>query len=297
MKAAIGGRHRLCHITGVSPPPCSTEPTYPEWEERTLCFFSWIIQNIKANLIGNVATYSSAKALWNALKVTYGDRGNVLQIYDLLVKASELIHEEMPLEHYFNMLQGIWQAIDRQHPNPMKCDLDIVVYNKEWQETRLFQFLAGLRYDTVRRDILKEETLPSVKKAYAQVRREAANIGILNQSTIGETHNGSGLSVKTRTTTSEIGEAHAAKGGKRYRSKDTQQGDRAKQSEERNKLRCSHCGMRRHTKETCFKLVGYPPLVGGQTQENHRIRKIGHRCGEPGSHCRQRGQQLSNQRK
>lgn len=34
--------------------------------------------------------------------------------------------------------------------------------------------------------------------------------------------------------------------------------DQVKQSEELNKLWCSHCGMSHHTKETRFKLVGYP---------------------------------------
>lgn len=60
--------------------------------------------------------YPSAKALWNTLEVTYGVGGDALQTYDLHVKASEPMRRYMPLEQYFNTLQRIWQATDKQHP-------------------------------------------------------------------------------------------------------------------------------------------------------------------------------------
>lgn len=148
----------------------------------------------------------------------------------------------------------------------MKCESYIVIYNKE-RHAHLFPFLAGLtnNYEIVKRDILKEESLPSVERAYTQVRREATWFGILNQSAIEDTLIGSGFSAKIRITTSYIGEAHAARGIGKYWSEYAKKlfgtpsrEDRPKQSEEKSNLRCSNCGMNCHTKEACFRLVGYP---------------------------------------
>ncbi|KAJ0435908.1 hypothetical protein HanIR_Chr17g0898571 [Helianthus annuus] len=33
---------------------------------------------------------------------------------------------------------------------------------------------------------------------------------------------------------------------------------RSKEKEDKSKLYCTHCKMKKHTKETCFRLVGYP---------------------------------------
>lgn len=35
---------------------------------------------------------------------------------------------------------------------------------------------------------------------------------------------------------------------------------------DKSKMKCSHCGMTKHTKETCFKLVGYPEWW----EDNHK---------------------------
>ncbi|KAK9066126.1 hypothetical protein SSX86_015528 [Deinandra increscens subsp. villosa] len=207
---------------------------------------------IEPNLIGKFAEYQSAKSLWDALAVTYGSGEDALQIYDLHNQVSRQNQGTQTLEQYWNTLQGIWLAIDRRRPNPMKSDEDISMYNKLTQETRLFNLLGGLysRYDVTRREILRMEPLPSPELAYATIRKEATRVRILQSETNneGDSTGGIGSGLLTR----NLGE-------KSFGS--SQKGRLDKSSKpwvDKSKLQCTHCGMSKHTKETCFKLVGFP---------------------------------------
>ena len=142
----------------------------------------------------------------------------------------------------------MWKEIDRRMPNPMKHDDDITIFNSFIQRQRLYQFLAGIN-DT-RRDLLNQDPLPTVEKAYAAIRREINRRGIITDaSSLGTSPSeiGSGLMVKNRSDYSSF-----------WRDK-----------VDKSHLRCDHCGISRHTKEGCFKRIGYP-----NRWENLKQRKV-----------------------
>ena len=66
------------HITGKTAQPDATDPSFLRWKQEDLRVFSWILQNLEPRLMNNVAKYQSAKALWDALAVTYGSGGDAL---------------------------------------------------------------------------------------------------------------------------------------------------------------------------------------------------------------------------
>ncbi|XP_072080977.1 uncharacterized protein [Arachis hypogaea] len=148
MKKAISGRGKKAHLTGVPPAPAETEPAYDQWEQ----------------------------ALWDGLTTTYGSGTDPMQIYNLHRRANTQEQGHDTLEEFWNKLQAIWMAIDRKQPNPMKCPEDILIFNQLKQEQRLYQFLTGIdeKFETIRTDLLKQETSPSVDSTYAAIRREAA---------------------------------------------------------------------------------------------------------------------------
>jgi len=43
MKKAISARGKKSHLTGISPTPEKTEPTYEKWEQANQTVFTWII--------------------------------------------------------------------------------------------------------------------------------------------------------------------------------------------------------------------------------------------------------------
>lgn len=70
----------------------------------------------------------------------------------------------------------LWREIDFRRPNPMTCAADIERYNLSIQEDWVYVFLDGLddRLDKVRVYVLQMQPFPTVKQAYARVRREDA---------------------------------------------------------------------------------------------------------------------------
>ncbi|KAJ9544663.1 hypothetical protein OSB04_024370 [Centaurea solstitialis] len=139
-------------------------------------------------------------------------------------------------------------SIDRRDPNPMKDPKDIQIYNKKTLEQRLYQLLTGVdeKMNPIKRDILKNDPLPTVETAYATIRREVARLNILKL----------GPSDSDLT---EIGMVPTQ--GKK----------------DKSKLYCTHCQIKKHTKEQCFRLVGYPEWWGDchKQKSNQRFKSDG----------------------
>nr|GEZ48146.1 ribonuclease H-like domain-containing protein [Tanacetum cinerariifolium] len=186
IRVAIGGKSKslLSHLT--TDPPDQTSEDYEQWEKEDLIVFSWLIQNIKHALAGNLTEYPTAKMLWDALAVTYSSGRDKLQTFNLQVKANDIKQNNSSLEDFWISLQGVWGEIDRIDPNLMKCPEDIKTYSKIRSEQKLFQFLNALdrRYEPIKREILRLEPLPSAEAAYATVRKEAAHQNILGATII-----------------------------------------------------------------------------------------------------------------
>ncbi|XP_015057450.1 uncharacterized protein LOC107003644 [Solanum pennellii] len=159
-------------------------------------------------------------------------------IYDLNTKATSMKQGIDTIEVYFSKLNTLWKEIDRRMPNPMKCAEDITLFNSFIQRQRLYQFLAGVNdsLDKEKRDILNLDPLTTIDAAYATIRREIARRGIMTGNSSlgrGPSEIGSGLVTQRRS-------------------------DSSSRREDKTHLKCSHCGGTKHTKEGCFKLIGYP---------------------------------------
>ncbi|CAH1454159.1 unnamed protein product [Lactuca virosa] len=177
IRVAIGGKSKalLSHLT--SDRPSQDKQSYEQWEQEDLIVFSWLIQNIEPTIAGNLTEYPIAKMLWDALVVTYSSGRDKLQTFNLHVRANDIKQNDSTLEEFWITLEGVWGEIDRINPNPMKCPDDIKTYARIRSEQKLFQFLNALdqKYESIKREILRLEPLPSAEAAYATVRKEAAH--------------------------------------------------------------------------------------------------------------------------
>ena len=163
--------------------------------------------------------------------------------------------------------------------NPMTCSQDITEFNRYIQKQRLYQLLTGIHdsLDKERREILNCEPLPTVETAYATIRREIARWRIMT-----------GVS-SLGTNPSEIGSGLAT------RNKTFQ---KSREEDDRRKLRCTHCGGSRHTKDGCFKLVGYPDWWDDLQKRKAATKAPASRTGgkahlttadQPGTSCKKSG--------
>ena len=125
----------------------------------------------------------------------------------------------------------------------MQCAEDIQVYNSYIQEDRVYVFLDGLddRLDKTRSDVLQMKPFPTVEQAFAYVRREDTRQSVMLTNT-GPISSPVLLSRGLKIQKPNIqlskprapGTGHPADGG------------------------CTYCGNPKHTRETCFKVHGYP---------------------------------------
>ncbi|KAL4569571.1 hypothetical protein LXL04_025212 [Taraxacum kok-saghyz] len=157
-----------------------------------------------------------------------------LQLFDLHVKANEIKQNGMSLEDIWIVLQGIWGEIERRDPNPMKCSTDISIHNRIRAEQKLFQC----------------DPLPSSEAAYATVRKDTAHQKILGATSDTTAPQGIVTGLVVNPPGESEGTSLVSKGQRRpYKQPEKQ---------DKSHLKCEHCRKTRHTKEQCFKLVGYP---------------------------------------
>ncbi|XP_071727354.1 uncharacterized protein [Rutidosis leptorrhynchoides] len=242
--APEGIKNLLNHLT--SSPPESDDPSFEKWEQVDLVVFSWLIQNIEPNLASNLTEFPTAKALWDALVTTYSSGKDKLQNFDLHVKENDIKQENMSISDLWITMQGIWGEIDRRDPNPMKCSTEIVTYNRIRAEQKLFQFLNALdsKHDTIKRELLRLEPLPTTKESYATVRKEIAHQLILGQTNHFSQNQSVAFGLAATNQNKSLGLAASSNRHPTPRI-------------DKSKLKCTRCGRSKHTIDQCFEIKGY----------------------------------------
>lgn len=217
-------------------------------------------------MINNVSRYPTARALWDGLALTYGSKGDSLQVFDLHRRANNIRQGDGSLEDCWNSLQDLWVSIDSLDTNPMICQADISSYNQKLQEFRLFQFLTAVsdRFETEKKELLKRTPLPNVEAAFSEFKRAETQAGLVkhNPSETGSSLGvGQGLAVKPP----------AGRGRGRGQPTDrNQQGQGSTPSRnpsprvDKYGLICEHCGKKGHNRERCFQILGYPEWWEGK---------------------------------
>ncbi|TXG65499.1 hypothetical protein EZV62_006774 [Acer yangbiense] len=230
--------------------PKSIDPDFKKWRTENAVVKGWLINSMDPSLIGNFIRFPTAKAIWDNIAITNFDGTDTSQVYDLKRQVMRLKQGGGSIETYYNNLQGLWREIDYRRPNPMKCEDDIQKYNSSLQEDRVYTFLDGLddRLDKIRGDVLQIKPFPTVEQAYAHVRREDVRQAVMMAK--GDTTSGAAMLSRGGHKSQQTSSLQILSGGKpnmTTKSKSHTEGGG-----------CTHCGNVKLTRETCFKLHGYP---------------------------------------
>ena len=242
----ISGKDKLGYINGDYPQPLETDPSFRRWHTENAMVKGWLINSMDHSLVVNFISYPTAKQVWDFVATTYFDGTDTSQVYELRRRVSQMKQAGGSIEKYYNDLQGLWREIDFCRPNPiLKCSIDIQSYNSMLQEERVYIFLDGLadRLDHVRSDVLRLKPFPSIEQAYAHIRREDLRQSMMI----------SGAKVVTS------GAVMATKGVRSGQSQTLlKSGSSSRSRGHFDGNKCTHCGSTKHTRETCFKVHGYP---------------------------------------
>ncbi|CAL9018429.1 unnamed protein product [Prunus brigantina] len=204
---------------------------------------------MEPSLLNMFHTLPTAKEIWDAVNQMFYDGSDISQLYELWCQATRLKQEGRPVSTYFDELMAIWLRLDKRRPFQMKCADDMKTFQAAVMADRVYDFLASLddTYDKIRSDILRSDKVPSIENVFFMVYREAQRqITMLGSGTkIGEPVV-MFASKNTVLVSQRTGSGSSAVPPRRLT------------SAEEDKLKCDHCGEKRHTIDTYWALHGVP---------------------------------------
>lgn len=237
VKMYLRGRGRLGYLTGAIPTPDVADPSYAKWESENSLIMAWLINSMEIDIGKTYLFLSTAREVWDTVQEAFSDLENSAQVFELKSKLRDQRQNSLTVTQYYGILYNLWQEIDLFYVPAWKCPDDASSYQKMLDRERLFDFLHGLNrdLDEVRGRLLGKNPLPSIREAFAEVRREESRKRVmLGPPTVAAETDQSAL------TTQRSSNGNDSRGTRRDRPW------------------CSHCSKLGHTKETCWRLHGKP---------------------------------------
>ncbi|PWA62550.1 ribonuclease H-like domain-containing protein [Artemisia annua] len=228
MLLALEGKNKTGFIDGTCRRSNTDEVLGKQWDRVNAVVLGWILNSISEELFLGQIFSKNASDVWNELKDTF-DR----------VDGSVTFN----LHHKINSLS---QNDDFKRHN---------------QLMKLMQFLMGLddSYMQIRSNILSRDLLPDVKGAYAIICSEESHRQVVTGSS-SRTHNSafSSRMVNQSNQPSAMPTNQTNNASANF----NRVPDYRRRTGSGSTLVCEHCGFNGHTKDRCFKLIGFPPNFG-----------------------------------
>lgn len=173
--------------------------------------------------------------MWDKLKSRFAQPDNV-RIYHLQQQLGCIVQGTQLVSDYFTQLNAIWEELRNYRPLPFcscgHCTCDTLSSVGETQQLDyVFKFLMGLNdsYDSIRGHIILMSPMPSLEKTFSLVLQE-------------ERQRQARTMVLPAPKSSALAALHVQT-----------------KKKDKSEITCYHCGKVGHTKEKCYRLIGFPP--------------------------------------
>ncbi|KAK8938972.1 hypothetical protein KSP39_PZI010912 [Platanthera zijinensis] len=245
---ALKSRRLFGYVMGTTPTPRSDSPDWVQWESENSLVMSWLTNSMIESIARNYLFLDTAAGKWRRAETTYSCRGNVAQIFQLRRKIFLLRQRDRPPSAYYLEFTQLYQEYDHFDSITLASPEDEILVRAREDRNRVFEFLHGLHrdFDQISVQILGRSPLPSLPEVFSLVLQEFD---------------------QRQTWTPEPppdGSALAAHAGLR-----TARDSRPRSTDKDHLLR-DYCGKNRHTRETCFRLHGFPTPRGGSSSRGGR---------------------------
>ncbi|KAI3688864.1 hypothetical protein L2E82_46759 [Cichorium intybus] len=233
MMRSLKGRNKLGFVEGSIVKPDDPAKLL-KWERANSVVCSWILGSVSESIYASHACTESSFQVWTELFETY-HKSDGSVIFNIHQKINSLTQSGLSVSDYYNKLDGLWKEFDGLISLP-ECICDAAThFNDHSKLIKLMQFLNGLddSFNQVKSHILLMDPLPNVRSAFSIISREESR----------QKHG----SLSSNTNNNSQPAAFNSKAIDFKRNKGRNQN-----------LQCKHCGVKGHTIERCYKLIGYP---------------------------------------
>lgn len=236
MTRSLKGRNKLGFADGSIKKPKDDESKILKWERANAVVCSWILNSVSDSIYSAHASTEDASVVWTELFETY-HKADGSVVFNIHQQINSLTQGTLSVSEYFSKLDALWKEFDGL-TNLVECSCEAAAkFNNHAKLMKLMQFLSGLdsSYNQVKSHILLMDPLPNVRTAFSIVSRE-------------ESHQKNGsLSLGT------------GKGnGSQSSAFNVKLNEQKKGKTKTSNLQCKHRGLKGHTIERCYKLIGYP---------------------------------------
>lgn len=239
MLMALTAKNKVGFIDGyvVKPPP--EDPFHNAWVRCNITVCSWILNSVSQEISESLLYIRSAVVIWEELKDQF-HQSNRFRVFQLCKSLAELQQGSLSVTAYLTRLKTLWNELKQFRSDPVCTCGGLRALAETHQEDCIIQFLMGLNesYANIRSQVLMMEPLPSLSKVFSLVVQEERHRTIqLSQ-----------FSSESMVIPENSINATLVSGN----SYDVKQ-------ERRDRFYCTHCKAKGHSKERCYKLIGYPP--------------------------------------
>lgn len=263
VQLALGAKNKIGFIDGTLSRPAEDSDDLQKWIRNDYMVTGWILYSIEKSIAESFIFTPSALDLWLEIKERYG-HSNAPQLYEHHKNLMSIEQHDDSIADYYAKLKKIWDQLQILDPFPActcgvmtKCTCNILKKIAEGDQLKkLIQFIAGLNknYDQVKINLLSMDPLPTVNKAYHMLTQVEKQNNLSVQ--INSTNMCVLMSFKTNS---------GSKPANTYVNKKDYYKDLKKTKMERF---CDFCKMKGHSKDQCFKIVGYPDWFKGKPPQS-----------------------------
>ncbi|XP_055806854.1 uncharacterized protein LOC129875578 [Solanum dulcamara] len=239
IKLALLGRNKLGLVDEICRKEMYTEELWGQWERVNVVVLSWLMNAVSKSLLSGITFASNALDVWTDLEEGF-DRVDGSRTYSLHKEIATLQQGTASVDVYYTKIKALWDEFEVLVPSPCcKCEKSkgfVAHINRK----KLYQFLMGLNdsYHQARSHILMIDPLPTINQAYVMIAGDESQKSVVT-------------GISNLGLNSSILESAAM-----YFKSDSSASQRFKKN---THLICDFYKFRGHTKEFCYKVVGYPP--------------------------------------
>ena len=250
---ALSAKNKTSIINGRFVEPAKNSSLFPLSERANDMIISWIFNVVTPEISNSMKFVRTARSVWNELHDIF-DSINGHRVFQLEKELHRLEQGNNSVEIYYHKLKGLWDesaALDAVSICECPCTCEYGRAQEKRDEVKkLMQFLMGLHesFVNIRGQILVMKPLPKVSIAYGMVRQdESQRQGFIPQISEGS-HIAANVKFNNQT---YIPPQHRNQN-------QTHQPSTYTRAPFKKGIHCAHCSMEGHSKEECYKLIGYP---------------------------------------